>query len=63
MDGKTVAEDTSPSLEKIYAVPDGFMVKSITGIRTRIVSRLDGKGYDVAKCRSRLDRRRASQTN
>ncbi|KAI0254258.1 alpha-mannosidase [Lactifluus subvellereus] len=49
VDGKTVVEDTSPSLEKIYAVSDGFMVKSITGIRTRIVSRLDGKGYDVSK--------------
>ncbi|KAI0301837.1 alpha-mannosidase [Multifurca ochricompacta] len=49
VDGKTVKEDTSPSLKKIYPVPDGFMVQSITGVRTRIVSRLDGKGYDVAK--------------
>jgi ER degradation enhancer, mannosidase alpha-like 1 len=58
VDGKTVAEDTSPSLEKIYPVPDGFMIKSITGIRTRIVSRVDGQGYDVSKCRSRLNRPR-----
>jgi ER degradation enhancer, mannosidase alpha-like 1 len=54
VDGKPVAEDSSPSLEKIYPVPDGFMVKSITGIRTRIVSRLDGKGYDITKCWSCL---------
>ena len=50
VDGKTVEEDTRPSLEKIYPISDGFMVQSITGVRTRIVSRLDGKGYDVAKC-------------
>jgi hypothetical protein len=50
VDGKIVDEDTKPSLEKIYPISDGFMVQSITGVRTRIVSRLDGKGYDVAKC-------------
>ncbi|KAI9510474.1 alpha-mannosidase [Russula earlei] len=49
VDGKTVEEDTSPSLEKIYPVSDGFMVRSITGVRARIVRRLDGKGYDVTK--------------
>ncbi|KAI0269283.1 alpha-mannosidase [Gloeopeniophorella convolvens] len=49
IDGKTVKEDISPSLKKIHPVADGFMVQSITGVRTRIVSRLDGKGYDVAK--------------
>ena len=50
VDGKIVEEDTKPSLEKIYPISDGFMVQSITGVRTRIVNRLDGKGYDVAKC-------------
>lgn len=50
IDGKPVKEDTSPSLDKIYPVSDGFMVQSIHGVRTRIVSRLDGKGYDVTKC-------------
>jgi len=49
LDGKIVEEDAKPSLEKIYPISDGFMVQSITGVRTRIVSRLDGKGYDVAK--------------
>ncbi|KAI0002957.1 alpha-mannosidase [Russula compacta] len=49
INGKPVEEDTSPSLDKIYPVSDGFMVQSIHGVRTRIVSRLDGKGYDVTK--------------
>ncbi|KAH9050101.1 alpha-mannosidase [Lactarius hengduanensis] len=48
-DGRTVEEDVAPNLKKIFPVPDGFMVQSITGVRTRIVSRLDGKGYNIAK--------------
>ena len=52
IDGKTVKEDTSPSLEKIYPVPHGFMVRSVNGLRIRMVRRLDGRGYDVTKCRS-----------
>lgn len=28
---------------------DGFILHNATGIRTRIVSRLDGKGYDITK--------------
>ena len=44
-------EDLAPSLKKIFPVPDGFMVESIAGVRTRIVSRLDGKGYNIVKCR------------
>ena len=50
IDGKTVKEDTSPGLEKIYPVPDGFMVRSVNGLRIRMVSRLDGRGYEVTKC-------------
>lgn len=50
-DGKTIKEDVTPSLKKLFPVPDGFMVQSIAGVRTRIVSRLDGKGYNIAKCR------------
>ncbi|KAI0049615.1 glycoside hydrolase family 47 protein [Auriscalpium vulgare] len=48
-DGKAVTEDVSPSLMKIASTPDGFIVQSVTGIRARIVARLDGKGYDMAK--------------
>ncbi|KAJ2931770.1 hypothetical protein H1R20_g5450, partial [Candolleomyces eurysporus] len=47
--GVIAPEDLSPSLLKLAVVPDGFIVHNITGIRTRIVQRLDGKGYDVRK--------------
>ena len=50
--GVVAPEDLSPSLLKLATVPDGFIVHNITGIRTRIVQRLDGKGYDVRKSRS-----------
>ena len=29
--------------------PDGYIVHNVTGIRVQIVSRLDGKGYDITK--------------
>ena len=45
-------EDVSPSLKKLYEVDDGFVLQNITGIRAHIVSRLDGKGYDLVKCQS-----------
>lgn len=45
-------EDISPGLDKIYPVPNGFMVRSVNGLRIRMVSRLDGRGYDVTKCQS-----------
>ncbi|KAI0069072.1 alpha-mannosidase [Artomyces pyxidatus] len=48
-DGKTVTEDPSPSLKKIAPVSDGFIVHDVSGVRTQIISRLDGKGYDIAK--------------
>ena len=35
--------------EKMVTVSDGFLVHNVTGIRVHIVSRLDGKGYDITK--------------
>ena len=49
-DGSEVAEDTSPDPHKLVVVPDGFLVQSIEGIRTRVTTRLDGRGYDITKC-------------
>jgi len=47
--GKVVPEDLSPSFLKLVVVDDGFVVNNVTGIRTQIVQRLDGRGYDVRK--------------
>ncbi|TFK75988.1 alpha mannosidase-like protein [Pluteus cervinus] len=47
--GKTAKEDLSPSLVKLAVVPDGFVIHNVTGIRTHIVKRMDGKGYDIRK--------------
>ncbi|KAF9534836.1 alpha mannosidase-like protein [Crepidotus variabilis] len=47
--GRTVPEDLSPSLVKLAVVQDGYVIHNVTGIRTHIVQRLDGKGYDVRK--------------
>ncbi|KAF5321197.1 hypothetical protein D9619_000434 [Psilocybe cf. subviscida] len=47
--GRQVPEDLSPSLLKVAVVPDGFVVHNVTGVRTQIVQRLDGKGYDIKK--------------
>ncbi|KAI0366405.1 alpha-mannosidase [Pilatotrama ljubarskyi] len=48
-DGTVVPEDLHPSAEKLVPVADGYLVHNVTGIRVQIVSRLDGKGYDIAK--------------
>ncbi|KAL0949741.1 hypothetical protein HGRIS_009781 [Hohenbuehelia grisea] len=48
-DGKAVPEDVSPSAQKISVITGGYVVNNITGIRTHIVRRLDGKGYDITK--------------
>ena len=48
--GRLVAEDLSPSLHKLGVVPDGYIIHNVTGIRTQIVQRLDGAGYDIKKC-------------
>ena len=47
--GVVAPEDLSPSLLKLAPVSDGFIINNITGIRTKIVQRMDGKGYDVRK--------------
>ncbi|OBZ71803.1 ER degradation-enhancing alpha-mannosidase-like protein 1 [Grifola frondosa] len=48
-DGQTVSEDLHPTTDKIISVADGYVLHNVTGIRAHIVSRLDGKGYDVTK--------------
>ncbi|KAF8627175.1 hypothetical protein AX15_004493 [Amanita polypyramis BW_CC] len=47
--GGIVPEDLSPSLLKLVTLPDGFVINNVTGIRTHIVKRLDGRGYDISK--------------
>ncbi|KAI0829418.1 alpha-mannosidase [Trametes gibbosa] len=47
--GEVALEDPSPSADKLVPVADGYLVHNVTGIRVHIVSRLDGKGYDIAK--------------
>ncbi|EAU84717.2 ER degradation-enhancing alpha-mannosidase-like 1 [Coprinopsis cinerea okayama7 len=49
VNGGTVPEDPSPSLKKLDVVSDGFVINNVTGIRTKIVQRMDGKGFDVRK--------------
>jgi len=49
VNGRSVAEDLSPSLLKLGVVPNGYIIHNVTGIRTQIVQRLDGKGYDIRK--------------
>jgi len=48
--GRSVPEDLSPSLLKLAVVPDGYVIHNVTGVRTQIVQRLDGTGYDIRKC-------------
>ncbi|TRM68046.1 glycoside hydrolase family 47 protein [Schizophyllum amplum] len=48
-DGTVPPEDLSPSLLKLAPVRDGFIIHNVTGVRTHIVQRLDGRGYDVRK--------------
>lgn len=47
--GRVVTEDPNPGNQKLQLVADGFLLQNITGIRAHIVSRLDGKGYDITK--------------
>ncbi|KAG7097050.1 hypothetical protein E1B28_004441, partial [Marasmius oreades] len=47
--GRLVPEDLSPSLLKLTPASDGYIIQNITGIRTHIVRRLDGKGFDIRK--------------
>ncbi|KAJ8523546.1 hypothetical protein ONZ45_g68 [Pleurotus djamor] len=48
-DGQAVPEDPSPSVRKLQPVAGGYVVHNITGLRTHIVRRMDGKGYDITK--------------
>ena len=48
-DGEVVPEDLHPSVDKLVPVADGYLVHNVTGLRVHIVTRLDGKGYDIAK--------------
>lgn len=47
--GRVVSEDPNPGSQKLQLVADGILLQNITGIRAHIVSRLDGKGYDITK--------------
>ncbi|KAI0649989.1 alpha-mannosidase [Trametes meyenii] len=47
--GEVVPEDLHPTANKLAPVADGYLVHNVTGLRVHIVSRLDGKGYDIAK--------------
>ncbi|KAF8450427.1 glycoside hydrolase family 47 protein [Boletus edulis BED1] len=47
--GHEVPEDLNPGYQKLQLVADGFLLRNITGIRAHVVSRLDGKGYDITK--------------
>lgn len=49
--GRPIPEDPR-AYRKVTQVVDGFVVQNVTGLRTRIVSRMDGKGYDVTKRKS-----------
>ena len=51
IDGSPVPEDYTPGPQKLAVVEDGFILHNVTGIRTHMVRRLDGKGYDIVKCR------------
>lgn len=48
-DGKTVPEELNPDSSKLEVTEHGYMIHNITGIRAHIVSRLDGKGYDISR--------------
>jgi ER degradation enhancer, mannosidase alpha-like 1 len=52
VNGKAVPEDPSPNAQKLTLISDGYIVHNVSGIRTHIVSRLDGKGYDITKRKS-----------
>lgn len=49
LSGKVVPEDLSPSLFKLGVLHDGFIINNLSGIRTHITKRLDGRGYDITK--------------
>ena len=44
-----VLEDKTPSAKKLTLIPGGFMVQDVKGLRTRVATRIDGRGYDITK--------------
>jgi hypothetical protein len=54
VDGKVVTEDVNPGPHKLVHVQDGYIVQNVSGIRVHIVTRLDGKGFDIVKCERAL---------
>ncbi|KAH7922461.1 glycoside hydrolase family 47 protein [Leucogyrophana mollusca] len=42
-------EDPKPNTQKLELIPEGFILHNISGIRAHMVTRLDGKGYDLTK--------------
>lgn len=44
-----IPEDVSPGPHKLKPIPEGYLVTNVTGIRAHVVSRMDGKGYDVTQ--------------
>ena len=44
-----MTEDPNPDSSKLEVTEHGYLIHNITGIRAYIVSRLDGKGYDVSR--------------
>ena len=44
-----VHEDKTPSAQKLALIPGGFMVQDVKGLRTRVATRIDGRGYDITK--------------
>jgi hypothetical protein len=49
IDGGYVVEDQAPTSRKISAVPGGFVIYNITGLRVQAAARVDRTGYDVSK--------------
>lgn len=52
--GVSTPEDLLPSIKKITPVQDGYVLNDVSGIRVRIVRRLDGQGYDLTKRASHI---------
>jgi mannosidase alpha-like ER degradation enhancer 1 len=45
-------EDVNPAPYKLRKVGDGYVLWNVTGIRMKMTSRLDGKGYDITRRKS-----------
>ncbi|KZW03978.1 alpha-mannosidase [Exidia glandulosa HHB12029] len=47
--GEKVSEDPLPGPAKLVQVPEGFMLYDVSGIRTHLRTRLDGKGVEITR--------------